>query len=141
MELLSEFETPHKTIHALADKIILMEKEEGVDKALKALKLERILTLTRLLKRFEQARAHLRESSRQVLLYITENGKTPIVALRIDDINDVIDFKTKQFKPMDRINNILNETASELVIAYLKQKDLADCLLIDTSNLEKIATI
>lgn len=141
MELLSEFDTPHKKIHALADKLILMEKDEGIDKALKALKLERRLTLTRLLKRFEQARAHLRESSRQVLLYITENGKTPIVALRIDDINDVIDFKSEQFKPMDRINNILNESASELIIAYLKQKDLADCLLIETSNLEKVAKI
>lgn len=85
------------------------------------------------MKRFEQARTHLKESSRQVLLYVTEDGTSPTVALRIDDINDVVDFKPEQFKPMDRINSILNGEAAELIVAYLKQTDQADCLLIDTS--------
>ncbi len=138
MEVLSEFDTPHKKIHALADKLLDMKKGNQLDKALKILRNERNTTLKRLVKRFEQARTHLKESTRQVLLYVTEDGTTPIIALRIDDINDVIDFKFEQFKPMDRLNGILNKEASKLVIAYLKQKDQADCLLVEASNLTKL---
>ena len=139
MEVLSEFDKPHKQIHALADKLLDMKKDNHLDQALKLLRYERSITLKRLLKRFEQARTHLKESTRQVLLYITEDGTTPTVALRIDDINDVIDFKTEQFKTMDRINNILTAEASELIIAYLKQSEQADCLLVEASNLVSLA--
>jgi len=138
MEVLSEFDTPHKKIHALADRLLDLKKDNQLDKALKILRNERSTTLKRLVKRFEQARTHLKESTRQVLLYVTEDGTTPTIALRIDDINDVIDFKPEQFKPMDRINGILNEEASELVIAYLKQKGQADCLLVEASNLTNL---
>ncbi|WP_198263874.1 CZB domain-containing protein [sulfur-oxidizing endosymbiont of Gigantopelta aegis] len=139
MEVLAEFDQPHKQIHSLADKLLDMKKDKDLDHALHLLRYERNITLKRLLKRFEQARTHLKESTRQVLLYITEDGTTPTVALRIDDINDVIDFKPEQFKAMERINNILTGEASELVVAYLKQTDHADCLLVEASHLMKIA--
>lgn len=139
MEVLSEFEKPHMQIHAMADKLLDMKKDGDAEKALKILRYERNITLKRLMKRFDQARVHLKESTRQVLLYITEDGTTPTIALRIDDINDVIDFKAEQFKPMDRINNMLTDEASELVVAYLKQMEQADCLLIEASNLINIA--
>lgn len=139
MEILLEFDKPHKQIHALADKLLDMKQAGDVDKALEILQYERNVTLKRLLKRFELARTHLSESSRQVLLYITEDGTTPIVALRIDDINDVVDFKPEQFKPMDHINTLLTGPAAEVVIAYLKQPEQADCLLVEASNLINIA--
>jgi len=139
MEILSEFDKPHKQIHALADKLLNMKQDGERDKAIETLQYERNVTLKRLLKRFEQARTHLTESARQVLLYITEDGTTPIVALRIDDINDVVDFKPEQFKPMEHINNILSGSASEIVVAYLKQSEQADCLLVEASNLINIA--
>jgi chemotaxis signal transduction protein len=139
MEVLAEFDQPHKQIHSLADKLLDMKKDNDLEHALHLLRYERNITLKRLLKRFEQARTHLKESTRPVLLYITEDGTTPTVALRIDDINDVIDFKPEQFKAMERINNILTGEASELVVAYLKQSDQADCLLVEASNLINIA--
>jgi chemotaxis signal transduction protein len=139
MEILSEFNQPHQLIHALADTLLDMKKDNRCDEALKILRFEKNVTLKRLMKRFEQARVHLRESTRQVLLYITEDGQAPSVALRIDDINDVIDFKAKQFKPMNRINTLLTGEAAELIIAYLKQTEQADCLLIEAENLIHIA--
>ncbi len=139
MEALSEFDKPHTQIHSLADKLLDMKKNNDLDHALKILRYERNVTLKCLMKRFEQARTYLKESSRQVLLYITRDGIAPTVALRIDDINDVIDFTAEQFKPMEHINSILNSEASELVIAYLKQSSQADCLLVEASNLLKIA--
>lgn len=138
-EVLYEFEEPHRQIHTMADKLLDMKKNNHLEEALKILRYERKITLKRLLKRFEQARTHLKESTRPVLLYITEDGTTPTVALRIDDINDVIDFKTEQFKAMEHISNILTGEASELIIAYLKQTEHADCLLIEAANLVNIA--
>ncbi len=139
MEVLAEFDKPHQQIHAMADKLLDMKKNGELEHAIRLLRYERNVTLKRLMKRFEQARTHLKESSRQVLLYVTEDGSSPIVALRIDDINDVVDFKPEQFKPMDRINAILSGEAAKLVIAYLKQTEQADCLLVEAGNLIKLA--
>ena len=138
-DVLAEFNKPHEKIHALADTLFEMKKNNNIESVIKKLNFEKEVTLKQLSKRFEQARTHLRESTRQVLLYITEDGVNPTVALRIDDINDVIDFKTHQFKSIERIGSLLNSQASNLIIAYLKQEKQADSLLIDASQLINVA--
>lgn len=139
MEVLGEFDAPHKHIHSLADKLLDLKATGEGEKAIEILMRERNITLKRLRKRFEQAREHLAESARAVLLYVTMDGITPTVALRIDDINDVVDFKTEQFKPMQQISTILTGEAAKLIVGYLKQKNEADCLLVDASLLLEIA--
>jgi chemotaxis signal transduction protein len=139
MEVMAEFNAPHIQIHSLADKLLDLKKDGHLDEAVKILRYERSVTLKRLLKRFEQARTYLRESSRQVLLYVTENGTDPTLALRIDDINDVVDFKPEQFKPMQSVNTLLNQAAAQVVVAYLKQNNQADSLLVDATRLVKLA--
>ena len=141
MELMLDFNQPHKQIHSLADKLLNMYVAGEAEKALDILRLERDITMKRLSRHFAQAREHIRESSRSVLLYVTEDGRTPTVALQIDDIHDVIDFKPQQFKPMQTVKAILGADESKLITHYLKQKDTADCLLIDASRISEIIKV
>jgi len=141
MEIMEDFAEPHKQIHSLADKLLNMYVAGESEKALDILRLEREITMKRLSRHFSQAREHIKESSRAVLLYITEDGRTPTLALQIDDIHDVIDFKATQFKPMNTVKAILGVDESKLINAYIKQVKTADCLLIDASRISEIIRV
>ncbi|MFK5891671.1 MAG: chemotaxis protein CheW [Pseudomonadota bacterium] len=138
MDILSDFDQPHKQIHKLADKLLNMRITGDIEGALKILNMERDITMRRMSKHFAHAREHVRESSRAVLLYITEDGTTPTLALKIDDIHDVIDFKAEQFKSMSTLKSILGHDESKLISSYIKLEDTADCLLIDTTSISGI---
>lgn len=141
MEIMEDFDEPHKQIHGLADKLLNMYVAGESEKALDILRLEREITMKRLSRHFAQAREHIKESSRSVLLYITEDGRIPTAALQIDDIHDVIDFKPTQFKPMNTVKAILGADESKLIQAYIKQDGTADCLLIDASRISEIIKV
>ncbi len=135
MEIMSDFDEPHKRIHALADRLLDMRIAGEKEKALEILRLERDVTMKRLSKHFDHAREHVRDSSRKVLLYITGDGVTPQIALQIDEIHDVIDFKAEQFKPMSSLKRILSEEESKIIGKYIKINNGADCLLINATNI------
>jgi chemotaxis signal transduction protein len=137
-EIMQGFDTPHKRIHALADQLLAMRVEGKQEEALKILNMERDMTMKRLTKHFNHAREHIRDSSRAVLLYITEDGVTPTIALQIDEIHDVIDFKAEQFKPMETLKSILSADEDKLISHYIKLDNTADCLLINASNISEI---
>ena len=138
MDIIADFDEPHKQIHQLADKLLDIRISGNIDKALKILNIERDITMKRMSKHFSHAREHVRESSRAVLLYITEDGLKPTLALQIDDIHDVIDFKAEQFKSMSSLLPILGEDESILIENYIKLEDTADCLLINTTAIPEV---
>jgi chemotaxis signal transduction protein len=47
---------------------------------------------------FDRAREQLETSVRQVLLYLTKDGKTPSYALLIDQVNDVLSYSSSNFQ-------------------------------------------
>ncbi len=137
-DIMDGFDEPHRRIHKLAHKLLTKRDEGKVEEAIKDLTLERKTTLRRLNKHFIHAREHIQDSSRCVLLYLTENGITPTIALQIDKIYDVIDFKKNQFMPMDSLKEILNAEKRKLITHYIKIENTADCLLVETSFITEI---
>ncbi len=135
IDIMKGFDTPHKRIHALADTLLDMKADNRLDEAMEIFKFEREVTLKRLQKRFNQAREHIRGTSRTVLLYITVDGLTPILALAIDDIHDVVDFYQHQFRPLEQLSSVLSIQAKKAIIHYIKQDNASDCLLVDAPNL------
>lgn len=132
MNILEDFDEPHQRIHALADKLLNMQQESKVDDALNILDFEKKITMKRLSRHFSAAREQIRDANRMVLLYITEDGVQPTIALRIDEIYDVIDISAHQFKPMKSLKNIFNIEHSKLLTHYIKLDNTADCLLVDS---------
>ena len=130
-EMLPAFDEPHKRIHALADQLLDMRVAGESEKALDILRLERDVTMKRLSKHFNHAREIVKGSSRKVLLYISADDTVPLLALQIDNIHDVIDFKPEQFKPMSSLRQILNPDERKIISNFIKVNPNNDCLLVD----------
>lgn len=134
-EILDGFDKPHRRIHALADILLTMSAEGRRPEAMDILGRERAQTLTRLTKRFELARNHIRETVRQVLLYTTQDGINPYLALRIDHIHDVIEYHSNQRLRIDRFRGLVSDRAMETVSAYYKNPKGESCLEFDPSHI------
>ena len=94
-EIMTQFDVPHKEIHALADKLLTMRDSGDKDAALKELEFQRITTLKRLRSLFSHAREQLAEMMRSILLYVTCDGVNPAYALLIDEVHDAMTYKLK----------------------------------------------
>lgn len=133
-----EFDAPHKRVHALADELINVAQLEGRDRALAALDVERGTTLRTLQRTFEFARDTLRSSQHTVLLYITSDGRTPRMALRVDNISDILTFDEKDRVSLDSIELPAGAIAQDMISDYLRGKS-GDCLLLEPDTLMRLA--
>ncbi len=134
----ADFDAPHKRVHALADELIDLAAREGRDRALAALAVERGTTLQTLQRIFEFAREGLQSSQHAVMLYITSDGRTPRMALRIDDISDILSFEERDRVPLDRIELPAGAIARNMISDYLRGK-AGDCLLLEPDALVRMA--
>lgn len=132
--LFAEFDAPHKRIHALARELLDQAQREGKEAAHKALALERGTTLQDLRRTFEFVRLSLRSSLHSVLLYVTSDGRTPRMALRLDDINDILSFKESERVPLDSIELPPGAIDRELISDYLRGR-AGDCFMLNPHEL------
>lgn len=137
-EIIGDFDEPHKRIHALADRLQAVAAHEGKERALQMLDLERSTTLLSLRRTFEFARETLRSSQHIVLLYVTSDGRTPRMALRIDDISDILTFEERDRVPLSSIELPAGAIPRGMISDYLRGKS-GDCLLLDPGALMRLA--
>ncbi|MFQ5645059.1 MAG: hypothetical protein ACE5FQ_15390, partial [Thiogranum sp.] len=97
--------------------------------------IERTTTLAQLRRLFERARGQIRDSVKSVLLFITTDGKEPRVALRLDEISDMIGFRMAQLTQTDSLGISDSEYLAEVFAGYLNSGGDRDCLLIDVDGL------
>ena len=97
-ELMASFTEPHNAIHALGEELISLRDNNKESEALELLTHARATTLRRLRALFSRARDQISSGMRQVLLFVTLDGKTPRYALMIDEINDVLNYTPADFQ-------------------------------------------
>jgi len=140
-ELLLAFAEPHNMIHALAEELLNLRDIGKEEEAVERLAHARATTLRRLRGLFNRARDQISSGMRQVLLFVTLDGKTPRYALMIDEINDVInytpaDFQSSRSGAMGLINQIEN-----VIDGIYTRKDQIDCLYFDINKMTDIHEI
>ena len=140
-ELLEAFNEPHQRIHALADELIAMRDDDKEAEALEQLAYERATTLRRLRALFSRARDQIQGGMRQVLLFVTIDGKTPRYALLIDEINDVMnytaaDFQSSRSGALGLFNKIEN-----VIEGIYTRENTPDCLYFDITKLTDIEEV
>lgn len=137
-ELVEEFQTPHKSLHQMADSLLAQRDKGDTDGALEKLNTEGARALRQLRNQIARAKEQIQTSLRQVLLYITTDGKTPRYALLIDDINDVISYSDTEFHSsthgalsgIPQIENVLE--------GIYTQDEQPDCLFFDVNKLTDV---
>jgi len=129
--ILNEFDSPHKKIHSLADKLLEMKKEGELQKCLDILNAERETTLAHLINLFERVRSQITTSIKTVFIFLTVDGSTPCVALCVDEIADVETVAENGFTSMTDIAIPLMASTIKYLSGYQKLASDNDCLLID----------
>ncbi|MEM7678694.1 MAG: CZB domain-containing protein, partial [Myxococcota bacterium] len=120
-EIMEQFDEPHRQIHSLADELIAMTLRGRRDEALERLELERDTTFRRLRTLFSEARDQIEEMSPPMPLFLTDNGQTPRVGLRIEEIDDVVSFSASVFVPADRVSVDVNPGIRQMLLGYMNE--------------------
>lgn len=137
-ELMVAFDEPHRKIHALAETLINLRDTDQLDKALEQLKHERVTTLRRLRGLFARARDQIQSGMRQVLLFVTTDGKTPRYALLINEINDVVNYAPSDYQCSAQGSLSLLNKIEKVINGIYTRKDQPDCLYFDIDKLTDI---
>jgi len=140
-ELLSSFEDPHNAIHALGEELIALRDVDKQAEALEKLAHARATTLRRLRALFTRAKDQISGSMRQVLLFVTLDGKTPRYALMIDEINDVMNFTPADFQSSKSGGLALIDKIEYVIDGIYSRKGRADCLYFDINKMTDIDEI
>jgi len=135
--ILEQFDSSHKRIHSLADRLLAIKERGDSDKALELLEIERITTLAQLRRLFDRARSQVHDSIKSVLLFITVDGKEPKVALRLNEISDMVGYSLAQVTATDSLGVSDTERLADVFSGYLNTGSECDCLLINVDGLLK----
>ncbi|MEM7261658.1 MAG: chemotaxis protein CheW [Planctomycetota bacterium] len=90
----------------------------------------RVETLTALQHALTTARQQLSDLSRPVILYVTHDGRSVSFALRLDDLNNIIQFGAQEFTPASGGDD-------SAILGYLIQKDQPDCLVVNIDAIHR----
>lgn len=133
--ILGQFDQPHRRIHALAGQLLELKEAGEVDCAIQQLEIERVTTLSQLRRLFGRAREQIRDSIKSVLLFITVDGKEPRVALRLNEISDMVGFSADQVTATASLGIAESERLAGVFKGYLNTGAEHDCLLVDVEGL------
>ncbi|WP_273150712.1 chemotaxis protein CheW [Methylophaga thiooxydans] len=134
-DIIHAFIEPHNQLHQAGEQAMKQVRREGSDSVVNDFKHKAnqvLLTLKTLGKR---AKEQVESDMRQVLLFITDDGKTPRYALLIDEINDVISYDAAEFQ--STANGALSQIKKirEILLGIYSRDDQKDCLLFDINKL------
>ena len=137
-ELMLAFAEPHQALHELAEELLTMRDNDEQEEALERLSAERSITLRRLRALFARAREQIKGGMRQVLLFVTLDGKTPRYALLIDEINDVMNFAPADFQSSKSGALSLFNKIENVIDGIYTRENEADCLYFDINKMTDI---
>lgn len=129
-EALERFDEPHKRIHASAEALLKLAKEDQKS-ALVKLDQERKSTLKELVRLFEITRERIRNNNRPIIVFVEQNGNQ-IAALRLDNIQDIETFSIKDFSKDTSTEGIMKRNNTDFTIeGFLRRGDSPPCMLIN----------
>jgi len=129
--ILNEFDSPHKKIHSLADKLLDMKVDGKLQQCLDILNDERETTLKHLISLFDRVRGQIMTSIKTVFIFLTIDSSTPCVSLCVDEISDVETVADDGYTSMSDMAIPLIESSIQYLSGYQKLASGNDCLLID----------
>ena len=94
--VLSDFDTPHRAIHALADALLQQRDQGNVSEAVAALQQARQTTLAELQSTFKRARHMLQAKVRPLTIFVRQPDDT-VIGLEADAVADIVLVKVEDF--------------------------------------------
>jgi chemotaxis signal transduction protein len=134
-ELVRAISVPHHELHEAG--VMATRQAQGQDpnnlagvfRQQASQQLQKIKNLT------HRACEQVQSDMRQVLLFVTEDGKTPRYALLIDEINDVISYDASNFQSSASGALAQFRKIGDVLAGIYTHEEQADCLYFDVNKL------
>ncbi len=139
--LLEKFKGPHNRLHQLGSELIALRDSGKKDEALAKLTYGREVTLSKMIRLFEDARAQITRGSRPVVMFVTKDGNTPLLGIVINQIDDVQEIEQSDILSLDEISVgsiIQNDSIAPLIKGFIRN-DKLECLLLEPERLLEVA--
>lgn len=134
-ELIAAVDVPHSRLCDLAEELATMCEQGQANMALESLQQERMSSLRQLHTLFSRIREQVESAVRQVLLFVTLDGKTPLYALVIDEINDVVQYEATDFHASNDGSLKHFMQIDKVIDGVFTRAEMPDCLYFDVQKL------
>lgn len=104
--IVERFNAPHERLCQQANEISMLTKSGHNEKAQKQLNTERSGSYTQLMRLFESAKEQLSLDYKPIIIFTTKDGINPHIGLLVDKVEDSINYKKEDVKPLDKLTDI-----------------------------------
>lgn len=134
-DMIKAFIEPHQQLHEAG--ALAVRQAHGQDPVQMAAHFRRQAApyLQKIRSHCQRVRHQIESDMRQVLLFITDDGKTPRYALLIDEINDVISYDASEFQSSSSGALAQIRKIREILAGIFSRDHEPDCLFFDINKL------
>jgi chemotaxis signal transduction protein len=134
-ELIKAFAEPHAELHQVGELAVRQAHGQQPEQIAAHFRQQARPHLQKMRTLCHRAREQIESDMRQVLLFVTDDGKTPRYALLIDEINDVISYDASEFQSSSQGALAQIRRIREVLTGIFSRDDLQDCLFFDIDKL------
>ena len=134
-ELIKAFAEPHTALHQVGELAVRQAHGQQPEQIAAHFRQQAKPHLQKMRTLCHRAKEQIESDMRQVLLFVTEDGKTPRYALLIDEINDVISYDASEFQSSSQGALAQIRRIREVLTGIFSRDDLQDCLFFDIDKL------
>ncbi|UJX25705.1 MULTISPECIES: CZB domain-containing protein [Pseudoalteromonas] len=133
--ILNKFDTPHRALHAMAGELLELQKTLSKDKLIHIFEEKKRHIFNQLIRLFESAREQIILDYKPIIIFTTKDGITPHIGLLVDKVEDNINVKKEDIKPLDKLTSVgfdVDPQTKNMMRGLIKMKN-KHTLLIDPS--------
>lgn len=134
-ELIRAFIEPHQQLHEAGALAVRQAHGQDPQHIANQFQQQASQFLQKLRTLSNRAKEQIESDMRQVLLFITDDGKTPRYALLIDEINDVISYDASEFQSSSTGALAQVRKIAEFLAGIYSRDNEPDCLFFDIDKL------
>jgi chemotaxis signal transduction protein len=134
-ELIAAFNEPHQQLHAVGANALKQTQKNDTQPAAEQFSQQAHAILQKIRVLSKRAKEQVESDMRQVLLFVTDDGKTPRYALLIDEINDVLSYADSEFQSSSSGALAQIRKIRDILTGIYTRDDMPDCLFFDVDKL------
>lgn len=134
-ELVKALSEPHQQLHETGETALRQAQGQDPVNMASLFRQQATQPLQKIKNLITRACEQLQSDMRQVLLFVTEDGKTPRYALLIDEINDVISYDASSFQSSATGALAQFRKIGDVLAGVYTDEEQADCLFFDVNKL------
>lgn len=104
--IIGKFDRPFKSLLQTVDKAIKASADDNKKQVSKYIIDIKQNSLMQLLRLFEAAKEQITLDYKPIIVFTTKDGTTPHVGLLVDKVEDNVDYKKEDIKPLDKLTEI-----------------------------------